>query len=49
LVRRLVPEPGTLGDFLNFTEIHATAALQGNESMEAAVEQRSSAKNDPWI
>lgn len=48
VVKRLLPEPGTLASFMNFTETRHTASLPGNEHLEAAVEQRSAAKNDPW-
>lgn len=49
VIKRLVPEPGTLGAFMNFVETHATASLPRNELMDGAVEERSSTKHDPWI
>jgi predicted CopG family antitoxin len=48
VVRRLVPEPGTLGAFINFVEAHSTASLPRNEIMAEAVEERSPSKHDPW-
>ena len=49
VVRRLLPEPGTLASFVNFTETRHTARLSGNEMMDVSLEQRSTAKSDPWI
>ncbi len=37
VVRRVVPEPGTLRAFLAFAEVHGTDRLPGNEVLEAAV------------
>jgi predicted CopG family antitoxin len=48
VVKRIIPEPGSLGAFLTFTEAHQTQSLPGNEIIEQAVEERSSAKEDPW-
>jgi len=48
VVKRLLPEPGTLASFVNFMETRHTATLPGNEHLETAVDQRSSEKNDPW-
>jgi negative regulator of replication initiation len=48
VVKRLLPEPGTLASFVNFTESRHTHKLPGNQIMEAAIDQRSSAKSDPW-
>jgi predicted CopG family antitoxin len=48
VVKRIIPEPGSLGAFLTFSEAHQTQSLVGNEIMEQAVEERSSAKEDPW-
>ena len=48
VVKRLLPEPGTMASFLNFTETRHTAALSGNQLMDDAIEQRPAAKNDPW-
>lgn len=49
VVKRLLPEPGTLASFMNFTETRQTAIMPGNQLMEATTEQRSTAKSDPWI
>jgi len=49
VVKRVIPEPGTLGAFLNFVETHQTRSLPANEMLEEAVETRSTAKHDPWI
>ncbi len=49
VVKRVIPEPGSLGAFLTFAEAHQTQSLAGNEVLEQAVEERSSAKEDPWI
>lgn len=48
VVKRVIPEPGSLGAFLTYSEAHQTQSLVGNEIMEQAVEERSSAKEDPW-
>ena len=48
VVKRVLPEPGTLGAFLNFVETHNTGALPDNEVMEQSLNERSDAKNDPW-
>lgn len=48
VVKRVVPQPGTLGAFLNFVEANETAHLDSNEAMERAVSERSAKKSDPW-
>ncbi len=48
VVKRIVPEPGTLGAFLNFIEANDTAHLPGNEMMDASVNDRPGEKSDPW-
>jgi predicted CopG family antitoxin len=48
VVKRIIPEPGSLGAFLTFSEAHQTQSLAGNTIMEQAVEERSSTKEDPW-
>lgn len=48
VVKRLLPEPGTLASFMNFTETRHTASLPDNQLLETAVEERPSAKSDPW-
>lgn len=49
VVKRVVPEPGTLGSFLRFVENHQTDRLSGNEKMEKAITRKSTAKHHPWI
>jgi predicted CopG family antitoxin len=48
VVKRIIPEPGSLGAFLAYSEVHQTQSLAGNAVMEQAVEERTSAKEDPW-
>jgi predicted CopG family antitoxin len=48
VVKRIIPEPGSLGAFLTFSEAHQTQSLAGNTIMEQAAEERSSTKEDPW-
>jgi len=48
VVKRLVPEPGTLRAFLNFAEANGTAHLPENSKLEETVEDRSPVKADPW-
>lgn len=47
VVKRIIPEPGSLSAFLTFSEAHQTQSLVGNEIMGQAVEERSFAKEDP--
>jgi len=49
VVKRVLPEPGTLGALLNFVETHQTRSLHSNVLLEEAVDYRSIAKQDPWI
>lgn len=48
VVKRVVPEAGTLGALLNFVDTQGTCHLPGNDLMEASIEERSKVKNDPW-
>ncbi len=48
VVKRLVPEPGTLGAFLKFIETGPNSDHLKDEEMETAINQRSSRKEDPW-
>lgn len=48
VVKRVIPEPGSLGSLLAFVESRGTARRAGNDIMEQAVENRSPAKSDPW-
>jgi predicted CopG family antitoxin len=49
VVKRVLPEPATLGAFLNFVETHQTRSLPSNAVFEEAVNDHSSVKQDPWI
>lgn len=48
VVKRVVPEPGTLGAFLGFVEARGTDRLPGGDVLESCVEERPEAKADPW-
>lgn len=48
VVKRLVPEAGTLGSFLQFSQANRTDQLKGNDILEKSVNERSSVKSDPW-
>jgi len=49
VVKRVIPASGTLAAFVNYTEIHQTDRLEGNEVMESAIEERSEEKGEPWM
>ena len=49
VVKRLVPEAGSLGAFLAFVERRGTDRMPGNDTMQQVVEDRLVNKNDPWI
>jgi predicted CopG family antitoxin len=49
VVKRVVPEAGTLAALLNFADTHKTADLPGNDILESTVEERNTTKYDPWI
>jgi predicted CopG family antitoxin len=48
VVKRVVPEAGTLGSLLEFANKQGTESLPGNGVMEAAIEERSGKKANPW-
>jgi predicted CopG family antitoxin len=48
VVKRVLPDPGTLGSFLQFLNANPTSELPGNDKMEESVEDRSFSKHDPW-
>jgi predicted CopG family antitoxin len=48
VVKQIVPMPGTLGAFLGFVESSPSPDREADERMQQAVEERSSAKEDPW-
>lgn len=49
VVKRIIPEAGSLGAFLAFVERRGTSGLAGNKAMQQAIEDRSTNKADPWI
>lgn len=48
VVKRVLPEPGSLGAFLAFVERRGTANRATNQILEEVVESRPSTKTDPW-
>jgi predicted CopG family antitoxin len=48
VVKRVLPDPGTLGSFLQFLNGNPTSELPGNDKMEESVGDRSFSKHDPW-
>jgi predicted CopG family antitoxin len=48
VVKKVVPRAGTLGALLRFADSRNTDRLPGNEILEDSVENRSTAKPDPW-
>ena len=48
VIKRVLPEPGTLGALLNFVETNQTETIPGNDRLEDAVNARSPTKADPW-
>lgn len=48
VVKRVVPEAGAMVSFLNFAQREKTDQLPGNETLEAAIEERPTANPDPW-
>lgn len=48
VVKRVVPEAGTLGALANFARRRSADADQRDEVLEMSVEDRSSEKSDPW-
>ena len=48
VVKRVIPEPGTLGAFLNFLETSGNSDFERDEIMEAAINERPNMKEDPW-
>ena len=49
VVKRVLPELGTLGALLNFVETHQTYSLSSNALLEDAVDYCSNVKQNPWI
>ena len=48
VVKRVIPEPGSLGALLSFVENRGTCRREGNDLLERTVETRSAAKAEPW-
>lgn len=48
IIKRVLPERGTLGAFLGFAEANATQTLAGNDRMEDALKNMSATEEDPW-
>jgi predicted CopG family antitoxin len=48
VVKRVIPEPGTLGAFLNFVEANPSMDSERDDRMEDAINERSPVKEDPW-
>ncbi len=49
VVKRVIPEAGSLGAFLAFVQRRRTDTFAGNDRMEEVIENRSANKSDPWI
>ena len=49
VVKRVLPERGSLGAFMSFVERTRTPQLSSNEILEQTVEERPSEKHDSWI
>jgi predicted CopG family antitoxin len=48
VVKRVIPEPGTLGAFLSFVEVNPSMDSERDDRMEDAINERSPVKEDPW-
>lgn len=48
VVKRVIPEPGSLGALLSFVESRGTSHRPTNDIMEQTIHKRSTAKTDPW-
>ncbi|MGJ8635191.1 MAG: antitoxin VapB family protein [Luteolibacter sp.] len=48
VVKRVIPEPGTLGAMLSFVQTRAELDSEKDEILEQTVNQRPSVKEDPW-
>ena len=49
VIKRVLPESGTMGAFLNFVENRPRYSEEVDALLESSIEDRSSEKNDPWI
>lgn len=48
VVKRVIPEPGTLGAFLSFMEANPSTEPDRDDIMENAINDRTVVKEDPW-
>jgi predicted CopG family antitoxin len=48
VVKRVIPEPGTLGAFLNHVQTVGNRDHSKDDLMEEVINQRSVSKEDPW-
>lgn len=48
VVKRVIPEPGTLGAFLNHVQVAGGGDAEKDDILEATVNERSPVKEDPW-
>lgn len=48
VVKRVIPEPGTLGAFLSHVQAVGNRDYAKDDLMEKAINERSATKEDPW-
>jgi predicted CopG family antitoxin len=48
VVKRVIPEPGTLGAFLSHVQAAGNRNHAKDDLMEEAINERSETKEDPW-
>jgi predicted CopG family antitoxin len=48
VIKRIVPEKGTVGAMLKFCKENNTSALSGNDELERSVSARAQGDYDPW-
>lgn len=49
VVKRVIPQPGTLGAFLSHVQANGTNETEKDDLMEESINDRSAVKEDPWI
>lgn len=49
VVKRVIPQPGTLGAFLSHVQASGGSEPEKDDLMEEAINVRSTVKEDPWI
>jgi predicted CopG family antitoxin len=49
VVKRVIPEPGTLGAFLSHVQTEVSGDEEKDDLLERTIEERSQVKEDPWI